>query len=856
MTLSPLLETSRAGHGVLGDYRGLENVYDELLGPDGQMRPHWLSFVRSLDALGLREFTHRWQEATQLIRQNGVTYNVYGDPRGLDRPWQLDPIPLLISTQDGATLQTGLVQRARLLEAILSDLYGPQRCLHQGVLPPEIIFANPSFLRACHGLFWPGNRLLHLVAFDLVRTPDGTIRVLSDRTQAPSGAGYALENRIVLARMLPELFRLCKVQRLAAFFRTLRDTLRELAPHNRDNPRAVLLTPGPFNETYFEHAYLARYLGYILAEGGDLTVRDNRVYLKQLNGLQPVDILWRRLDDDFCDPLELRSDSFLGIPGLVQAVRAGNVVIANALGSGLAESPALIPYLPALCRLLLHEELQIPSVPVFWCGDDKARSHVLNNLHNLVIKPAFRPARLEPVFGDRLSREQRQLLVDRIRARPWDYVAQEAVALSSAPVLTESGVEPRHLVVRTYLAATPKSFILMSGGLTRITPSTESMTVSMQKGGGSKDTWVLTDGAVNEFSLLPAGEMTAVLNRGGDDLPSRAADNLFWLGRYVERAEGMVRLLRGILVRLTERSGVAEAPELPALLRGLTYVTQTFPGFLGEDARLSAPEAELRSLIQDSERIGSLAYNLRAVYRAAGSVRDRMSMDMWRMVSDLWRSPLTSGERDVPPTLSDLLDRLNDGVITLAGFGGLAAESMTRGHAWRFLDMGRKIERALHTIALLRRTLVTPTPHEPAVLEALLEIADSVMTYRRRYLSGVQPAAVLDLLLADESNPRAVVFQLLALRDLVDQIPAERTHAGRSAEQRLVLSLVTAVQLVDLSLLTTADSRGQRPHLEVLLARLEKDLPGLSDSISHRYLSHLQRSRQLAAEPVDLSSAT
>ncbi len=846
MTLSPLLEAGSAGHGVLGDYRGLESAFDELLGPDGRLRPHWHAFARALEQLGPREFTHRWQEAIQLIRQNGVTYNVYGDPRGLDRPWQLDPIPLLISAEESTRTLDGLLQRSRLLEAILADLYGPQRMLHQGIIPPEVVFANPGFLRPCHGITWPGNRFLHLVAFDVIRTADGCIQVLSDRTQAPSGAGYALENRIVLARMLPELFRLYKVQRLAAFFRTLRDTLRTLAPHNRDNPRAVLLTPGPYNETYFEHAYLARYLGYTLAEGGDLTVRDNRVYLKQLNGLQQVDIILRRLDDDFCDPLELRSDSFLGVPGLLQAVRAGNVVVANALGTGMAESPALIPYLPALCLQLLGEELLIPSVPVYWCGDEKARSHALANLSRLVIKAAFRSARLEPIFPDRLAREQRQHLLDRIRARPWDFVAQEAVTLSTAPVLTEAGVVPRHLVMRCYLTAKADSFLLMPGGLTRVTSSTENMVVSMQKGGGSKDTWVLTDGTVNEFSLLPAGGTSVVLNRGGNDLPSRAADNLFWLGRYIERGEGMVRLLRGTLIRLTEGPGVAEVPELPTLLRSLTYVTQTFPGFLAEDARLNAPEAELRSLIQDAERIGSLAYNIQSIYRAATAVRDRMSMDMWRIVSSLRRGPIAGADDTL--TLSDLLDLLNDSVITFAAFGGLAVESMTRGHAWRFLDLGRKIERALHTITLLRRTLVTPSPHEPAVLEALLEIADSLMTYRRRYLSGAQAAAVLDLLLADESNPRAVVFQLVALRERVEQLPADPDLAGRTAEQRLALSLLTAVQLADLDQLAQIDERGHRLHLEVLLARLEKDLPALSDLISHHYLSHLQPSRQLAAE--------
>ncbi|HJZ53503.1 MAG TPA: circularly permuted type 2 ATP-grasp protein, partial [Gemmataceae bacterium] len=318
--------------------------YDEAAGPAGTPRPHWSAFYRSLDHLGPTELGRRWREAQHLIRENGVTYNVYGDPRGISRPWQLDPIPLLIAPDDATHLERGLVQRAKLLELVLADLYGHQKLLRDGLMPPELVFPNPGFLRPCHGVKLPGGRFLHLYGANLGRGADGHWRVLGDRTQAPSGAGYTLENRIVMTRTLPEAFRDCRVHRLALFFRTFRDTLRELAPRNRDNPRIVLLTPGPYNETYFEHAYLARYLGYTLVEGGDLTVRDNRVFLKVLGGLQPVDVILRRLDDSYCDPLELRGDSFLGIPGLVQAVRAGNVAVANPLGSGLVEAPALLSF--------------------------------------------------------------------------------------------------------------------------------------------------------------------------------------------------------------------------------------------------------------------------------------------------------------------------------------------------------------------------------------------------------------------------------------------------------------------------------------------------------------------------------
>jgi uncharacterized circularly permuted ATP-grasp superfamily protein/uncharacterized alpha-E superfamily protein len=844
---------AQAGPFLRG-YRGLGG-FDEMVEAGGTLREHWQTFAQALENLGHEEFRHRWQEAKDLIRANGVTYNVYGDPRGLDRPWQLDPLPILIDPKDASFLESGLCQRARLLEAILADLYGPQQLLKASLIPTELVFANPGFLRSCHGLRVPGNRYLHLVAMDLGRGPDGTLYVLGDRTQAPSGAGYALENRIVASRMLPEIFRDCRVQRMAMFFRTLRHTLRGLAPLNRDNPRIVLLTPGPFNETYFEHAYLARYLGYTLVEGGDLTVRDNKVFLKLLDGLQPVDVILRRLDDDFCDPLELRGDSFLGVPGLVQAARAGNVAIANCLGSGLVQTPALMPYLPRLCRHVLGEDLHLPSVAAYWCGDCAARDHVLANLPRMVIKPSFPTMRFNPVFGEKLTREQLQTLADKIRANPIGYVGQDHLSLSTAPVLADDGIQPRHLVVRAYLAATDSSFTLMPGGLSRFTASGETMVVSLQQGGGSKDTWVLSTGPVSTFSLLRPAAGPVELSRGGNDLPSRAADNLFWLGRYVERAESLVRLLRGILVRLTEKSGLADVPELPYLLRALTTLFQSFPGFVGDgaEARLAHPEEELYAMVFDQERAGSLAYTLHSLYRVAGSVRDRISLDMWRVLSGLdlfdhrQHNNWTSEEAQELTTLSDLLDLLNRSVITLAAFGGLAMESMTRGHGWRFLDMGRKVERSLHMVGLIRATLATVPAHEGPLLEALLEIADSSMTFRRRYLSSLEAAPVLDLLLADESNPRSLAYQLVCLNDDVNHLPREAAHAGRGPEQRLALALLTAVQLADIDRLAAVSSKSTRPHLQELLARLEADLPVLSDHITHHFLSHLQTSRHLAS---------
>ncbi|HVT80481.1 MAG TPA: circularly permuted type 2 ATP-grasp protein, partial [Phycisphaerae bacterium] len=518
------------------------HVFDEMEEQDGSVRPHWQMFVNLLDDLGPVELEHRWNTARQLIHDNGVTYNVYGDPAGMDRPWNLDAIPFVIGAPEWSFLEAALTQRARLLDYLLADLYGPQKLLRDGLIPPELVFGHRGYLRPLHGVNVPHGRWLHFYAADICRGSDGRLFVMDDRTQAPSGSGYALENRLVVSRAMPDVFRDCRVQRLATFFRTVRETLKTIAPHNKETPRIVLLTPGPFNETYFEHAYLARYLGFTLVEAGDLTVRDNHVYLKTLSGLQQVDVILRRQDDDFCDPLELRGDSSLGIPGLVQAIHSGNVAVANALGTGMLETPALLMFLPRLCKHLFGEELKLPSVNSYWCGDAQARQYVLDNLPRLVIKPTFSQGSSEPIFGEALTTERLSEMRARILAAPADFVAEDQITLSTAPVLVGQKIESRHIVMRAHLAATIDSksgnvnggghgsYTVMPGALTRFSASPDSLIVSMQRGGGSKDTWVLSGGPVDQFSLLPPAGSPVDITRAGGDLPSRVADNLYWLG--------------------------------------------------------------------------------------------------------------------------------------------------------------------------------------------------------------------------------------------------------------------------------------------------------------------------------------
>ncbi len=824
--------------------------YDEVHDPSGATRPHWQAFRSAIPDLHGSEFTRRWREAQHLIRENGVTYNVYGDPNGLLRPWQLDPLPVIIPQAEAEFLERGLIQRATLLELILTDLYGPQRLLREGHLPPELIFPNPGFLRPCHGIVPPQKRYLHLYAANLGRSVDGVWHVIGDRTQAPSGAGYALENRIVVARALPEAFHACRVHRLATFFQTLIGSLRSIAPQNKDNPRVVLLTPGPFNETYFEHSYLARYLGYTLAEGGDLTVRDNRVFLKVLGGLQPVDVIFRRLDDDFCDPLELRPDSFLGVLGLVHAVRSGNVAVANALGAGLLETPALMAYLPQLCRVLLGEDLKLPSARTWWCGDPAGFEYVKNHLDDVALKAAFPAAGIETQILDECGAEQRRELIARLHRNPSAFVGQERLSLSSVPVLGPTQPALRKMVLRAYLAADRDTFAMMPGGLTRVGNTPESLAISMQRGGGSKDTWVLSAGPVSSFSRLPPSDQPLSLTRAGGDLPSRAADNLYWLGRYAERAESTSRLLRCIVARLEERPEGSDFGDLALLLQTLRLAA-TLPAHRSVEPVPVSPivplDREAFELVFRKNRPGSLASVVLEWHRVAGTVRDRISLDMWRVVSGARRTT-QAWAADRIPTPGDALDVLDRTIINLAAFGGLASESMTRGEGWRFLDLGRKLERAVFLLTLIRVTLGKVSVNEAQVLDSILEVADVRMTYRRRYLANLRTEAVLDLVLFDESNPRSLAAQLVALKENVEHLPRKGGLAGRSPEERLALAAVTAVQLAEVSALSRV-AQGYRPALQALLDQIVKILPELSDVLTQQYLSHLQTSRHLAPSP-------
>jgi uncharacterized circularly permuted ATP-grasp superfamily protein/uncharacterized alpha-E superfamily protein len=824
-------------------YKCIGGLFDEMCVNNNQIRPHWEYLIQSLKTLGTRELELRLQEAHRLLRNNGVTYNVFGDPQGRDRTWQLDPIPLLISSEEWATVERGLIQRAELMNLLIADLYGPRQTLQKGLLPIELIANYPGFLRPCHGINFSKHHHLLLYAVDLIRSPEGRFWAIADRTQAPAGAGYALENRLVMSRILPGLFRDSHVHRLALFFRTLRTTLAQLSGHQ--DHRIVLLSSGPEHGTYFEHAYLAKYLGYTLVQGADLTVREGKVRLRTLDGLQPIDVILRRVDDLLCDPLELDPNSHLGVAGLTQAVRMGNVVMANPLGIGVLENPGLLAFINPLAQYFLGEDLLIPSPITWWCGQRQACDYVLTHLDKLVIK-SIQPGKTA-IYGQFLSESQRQQLREQIRARPQGFVGIEEPPRSTAPIFIEGRLQPRPVILRSFLVSCDHHYQVMPGGLTRVAADGDSFYTVGQSENLSKDTWVLASEPVVQLTLLPSVQ-PIIRFEGQRELPSRVAENLFWLGRYAERAEGTIRLLRTVSFYLSEPYDFPTPQQqacLQTLLRAVTYLTQTYPGFVGDgaEAALAMPEKELLSVFLDKNRFGSLSSTLQSLLNAARSVRDRISLDLWHVISNI-DEQLQSLQQSTSLRIDDLLDELDNLIHALAAFAGFSIENITHEMGWHFLLIGRRLERATQSTYLLQALLTHVIADDSVLLEYLLVITDSLLTYRRRYRSQVQVNAVLELILQSESNPRSVGYQLESLQRHIRELPRHDVPY-HSAEERLILEALTQLRLADVDQLAQVTNNYLRPLLNQLLLKLGQNLADLSNALSNSYFSHAEQPHQL-----------
>ncbi|RYE33810.1 MAG: hypothetical protein EOP23_07495 [Hyphomicrobiales bacterium] len=805
---------------LLAGYRPLPGVFDEFIDESGKVRPHWEPFLSGWCALSPAELTQRFGLADRHVRDTGVSYRVHGDiderdPGVGERAWPLSHVPLVIPEAEWQVIAAGVTQRAELLSTVLDDIYGPGELIADGHLPAAVVTGSTDYLRPLHGI--AGGGTLQLYAADLGRGPDGRWWVLQDRTQAPSGTGYALENRLALARAFPDMFRSMNIERLAAFFQGFRAGL--VARSKRVEPRIALLTPGSLNESYFEQAYLARYLGFLLVEGGDLLMRDGRLHVRTIAGLKRADVIWRRIDGDFADPLELNARSALGVAGLVEAARQGQVHIANGLGSGVVEARALMGFLPGLARQLLGQELILPNIATWWCGQPKERRAVLERLGEMSIAPAFRSAgngfdQTQVVAGE-LPEAEREALRERIEARGMDYVGQEVVRLSTMPVFQNGRLEPHPMTLRVFAAATPDGWKVMPGGFCRISDEPDARAVSMRNGVRSSDVWVTSEEPVAQVSLLPTPDRISIRRVTGT-LPSRAADNLFWLGRYLERGEAILRLVRALLGRQIDPDPAPGRNDTVRQLAGMLVAWGAAPG--RQDRR--SPAAQAYAALYSLDDYGSAAASLREARRTASVIRERLSVDAWRLFSDLQRQlDPEDGRRPSEGEAYEIADRA---LKSLAAFSGLGQENMVRGNGWRFLDIGRRMERGIATCRFARQFADSNASGDS--LDALLDLTDSQITYRSRYLLGASLQPVLDLVMLDPYNPRSVAFQVERLDTEIANLPTLTDDGMLEAPRRLVLRLSADCRTMEASRLD---------RTSILL--FEQLLMGLAGAIADRY---------------------
>jgi uncharacterized circularly permuted ATP-grasp superfamily protein/uncharacterized alpha-E superfamily protein len=813
---------------------------DECFGLTGEVKEHWKKILTNVDKFNSDELKSRSQELLKLLQENGVTYNVYNDDSGgLNRPWQLDTIPLVISKVDWRAVEKGMKQRAYVLNKLLEDLYGERTLLKEGIIPPELIYAHSGFLRPCDKVKLPGAHQLIFYAADLSRGPDDKVWVLRDRTQAPSGMGYALENRSALNRVLPELFKEHEVAKLGGFFNHMMQAFIKVAPQGKEQPRVVLLTPGPRNETYFEHAFLAYHLGFTLVQGEDLVVRNNFVWIKTVEGLEKVDIIIRRVDDSYCDPLELREDSQLGIPGLLEVIRKGNVAVVNPLGSSILENTGLMAFMHRIFNHFIKEEPIFPMVATWWCGQPKEMNYVIDHLDELVVKKIDRTTGSETIIGNQLSKAAKEDLIRKMKTQPYLYVGQEAVSLSTSPVFSGEKLEPRYTVLRSFMIAAQDGYEIMPGGLTRCSPEKGSLIVSNQEGGISKDTWVEAPAKVTGTSLLHRVNLNQKAL-----LPSRAAENLFWVGRYTQRVVRTSRFIRIALRNLGQTGYLNNANETTAL-RALMITVRQLTGTYVENAandELKTDDIlnEIHSLICDADKAGSILFTVNNLLRATYSVRDNWSVDNWRIIDEIEnvKRRLEVLKPENIRHVFSLLDQLNMGLLS---FLESNRQSMYRGEGWIMYRIGQFIEEILLELTQYQSLLTISTDEsaEFQILEAILVSNQSLSNYRSVYRTYFDIAPAIDLLFLNKQNPISILSQLEQLTKYLDQLPKRDKDAHHSELSNLAFECYSSVRLIDVDkLLLMDEDSSTRKNLDILCGSLADKITEISVKLSAAYFSH------------------
>lgn len=833
--------------------------YDEVIKSDQKINKNWSQIFNNIATIGPKEFHELQSEINWLMEENGVTYNVYNDPEGLNRPWELNAIPFIIHENEWKTVEKGIEQRAKLLDLILKDVYGERKLIKDKIVPPEVLYEHRGFLRQCDQIEYTTPKNLMIYSAELSRGPDGRMWVVNDRTQAPSGMGYALENRFTTSKIASELFKNINVKQPSEFFNDFGQMLMDAAPVGVENPNIVILTPGPHNETYFEHAYLSTLLGYPLVKGNDLIVRNGFVWMKSLKGLKKVDVVLRRVDDVFVDPLELREDSYLGVAGLLEVVRNKNITVINPVGSGVIENSGLVPFMNAICNYFFDEDLLLPQIASWWCGQKKERDYVLKNIKKFVVKRIDRTNRESLYFCEFLSKEEITSLKAEIIKNPYRFVAQEKISFSSAPIYNDGKLEPRKLVCRTFSIAKGDGYSVMPGGLVRVPSERKELRVSNQRGGISKDFWVISDdkqGSIQQYTWNKSKKQGV---SDMNDLPSNSAENLFWSGRYLGRALITSRYLRTILNNMHNEhynTRKSESEILVYLCKALTNITSTFPGFVGKGSEelLENPLEELQSLILDSNRVGSLAQTLNSFNNSYYTLRNLWSKDMWRVfdsIKKLWK-----GHDNTKTYSLNYLIKLLDRTITrLVAFMGLIEESIMVKQGLLLYFIGLQMEQASMNIAKYRSMVVFNYEDQLnyEILESLLYSHESLSIYRYSYQSYLSIENVVNLIILDKDYAKSLHYQVKRIQKDISRLPIPENNEGfRLCQEKISLACEYIETVNKDTLLDTNEDNSIRENLEKLLSEMSDLLHETSLALSNTYFDHSYQQTQLVTQNIEI----
>jgi uncharacterized circularly permuted ATP-grasp superfamily protein/uncharacterized alpha-E superfamily protein len=831
--------------GLLESYKSTLNSYDEVIDQNGQVKPYWQQFFNTLENIGMDVLETRNTEIINKLRENGVTYNIYNSSNGLNRPWKLDPIPFLIHQNEWNTIEKGIKQRAHLMDLIIKDLYGPQLLIKKSIIPPELLYDNLGFLRPCFDINQKLETQLLLYACDLARGPDGKMWLLDNRIQTPSGSGYALENRTVLANTFPELNKNIYRSKLSPYFNHLQDTVDKLANLSNENANVVILTPGPGNETYFEHVFLSSYLGYTLVQGNDLLVREGYVWLKSIDQLVRVDVIINRVDDEWSDPLELRENSLLGVPGLLQVMRLGNVSVLNPPGAAVGENFGFMAFMQNASKFLLNEPLLLNSVATWWCGQAKELNYVLANIPKLIIKKTNRKQGFRSIYGRLLSGAQIEKLRQIISKNPKEYVAQEEVSLSTTPSYINGKIEPRFAAIRAFMVSNGTDYEVMQGGLTRSSAVKDKFEISNQQGGLSKDTWIVTDQPTQQYIERISTKISTV-SPNNYSITSRMAENLFWVGRLFERTVEVVGFLKIILNRLNENvhnEGKKQPEYLVVLLKSLTHLTETYPGFLEEEGEKDIflnPQKELILLTKDVKRGGTVTYNLNSLINTIGQIKEKWNNDTRNIINLLDDSLLALKSSDTQ-NLNQVTHNLDNVYTNLFAFHGNLSETLPRDHGFFLFEAGKIIERIISLISVLRSSF--SFKNEPEVelmlMEAVLENHHLLAQYRHINKSNFSLFTVLNMVLLDKNLPYTLTFLLDDLTYCLTKLPKHIEPNRLNIAEKTVLEASTMIKLIDTEKLVKASKEnGYRKEFDHTLEKVYDLISQVTSNLSSLYFSH------------------